>query len=77
MTESLQIHPSFFIPALAPSVSHHSGAIIAAWSYPRNPATEDGYLCFARSIACMISPLASAASPQPSSFTHLPGSRSL
>jgi hypothetical protein len=31
----------------------------------------------ARSIASTISILASAASPQPSSFTHLPGSRSL
>src|SRR5439155_24447982 len=33
--------------------------------------------CFSRSIASAISLLASCASPQPTTFTHLPGSRSL
>ena len=36
-----------------------------------------GYADFARSMASSIMRLAAAASPQPLSFTHLPGSRSL
>jgi hypothetical protein len=47
---------------------------------PAHATAEPGHRCYlprARSIASTISAFASAASPQPSTFTHLPGSRSL
>jgi len=65
-----------FLPPREPNPGRHHGCR-AAQRLSIGPRRQRYFFVFARSIDSTISRFASAASPQPSTFTHLPVSRSL